>query len=342
MKLEILGLILFALAGCSVRDQIVVVPRVAGAVEHTVLFASNRSTSENLFGETRSLTTTYGQAIVAVPPKHKVGVVEYPSKAVNAQKEFGIVQARTTPNLGQFNAMLSKQISNRPKGERSAIIYVHGFNSTFAEALFLNTQLMHDYKRTEVPILFSWPSSGRSLAYMHDHESILSSRNALETLLDTLERSGLESFTLVAHSMGSQLVMETLRQHTIRADGRHWPKLAAVALISPDIDVQLFTQLSKDMGGLPQPFLVISSPKDKLLGISGVINGSKARLGGIEAQEALPASSKATVVSSSFATDVFSSNHMTAFRSPQMIDYLSAYEANKNGNHDESRALDGI
>ncbi|KEJ88110.1 DUF900 domain containing protein [Sulfitobacter donghicola DSW-25 = KCTC 12864 = JCM 14565] len=317
----------FAVAGCGARDQIVVVPPVEGAVQHDVLFATNRSTSARMFSEGRSQTASYGQATVSVPPKHELGVVEYPKKNANPKSEFGIIRAQTTTSLSAFEGLLETRIAQNPQEQRKAIVYVHGFNSTFAEALYLKTQLIHDYQRPEVPILFSWPSSGRGYAYLHDHESVLASRTPLETLLDTLQTSSLDAFTLVAHSMGSQLVMETLRQRSIRSNGRQWSKLTGVALISPDIDVDVFAQASKDMGGLPQPFVVIAAENDKLLSLSGVLNGSKARLGAVKTAADLEGT-EATVVSADFATDLWSSNHMTAFRSPQMIGYLQAIEQN--------------
>ena len=326
MKPFTIALLTIVCAGCAARDEIVMVPPVDGAVQHTILFATNRAPNDKMYNESRSLSTSYGKATVAVPPEHTVGVVEYPAHPIDPQSEFGVIKAVTTPDMRGFNEMLAKQIDIRASGDRSAIVYVHGFNSTFAEALYLNTQLMHDYKRREIPVMFSWPSSGQSLAYMHDHESVLSARSPLEELLQALENSDLESFTVVAHSMGSQLVMETLRQHAIRTDGHHWSKLDAVVLISPDIDVQIFAQLSKDMGGLPEPFFVIASQNDKLLSLSGVINGSKARVGGIAPRQGLPAGADATLVDASFATDMWSSNHMTAFRSPEMISYLKAFE----------------
>ncbi|MEP1765412.1 MAG: alpha/beta fold hydrolase [Sulfitobacter sp.] len=326
MKPLIFALSLITVTGCATRDQIAMVPPVAGAVQHEVLFATNRSANARMFGETRSPHASFGQATVAVPPDHQLGVVEYPARPADPQSEFGLISAKTTTSIPAFEGLVNAQVAARSTNDRAAIVYVHGFNSTFAEALYLNTQLIHDYNRTEVPVLFSWPSSGSSLAYLYDHESVLTARSPLETLLDTLQRSDVESFSIVAHSMGSQLVMETLRQRAIRAGGQQWPKLSAVALVAPDIDVDVFAQLSEDMGGLPQPFAIIASQNDQLLSLSGVVNGSVARVGSLTPQEDL-LRSQATLVSADFATEIWSSNHMTAFRSPEMITYLSAFEA---------------
>ncbi|MFT7059425.1 MAG: esterase/lipase superfamily enzyme [Pseudorhodobacter sp.] len=147
------------------------------------------------------------------------------------------------------------------------------------------------------------------------------SRSALETVLDQLQASGIDSFLIVGHSIGSQLVVETLRQHAIRNKGAQWSKLGGVVLVAPDIDVELFEQQAVDMGGLPQPFFVIASEKDRLLALSGLLSGSVSRLGKVDYPEDLNAEN-ATLMSATFASGVWSGNHTTAFTSPEMIAFL--------------------
>jgi esterase/lipase superfamily enzyme len=279
-----------------------------------------------LFGAARSSITSYGTAVVSVPPDHKVGVVEYPGKSADAKAAFGITQAATSQNPAAFDHIVAERVAARPLGNRRAVVFVHGYNNTFSEALYMNAQIVHDYQSPDIPVLFSWPSAGENLSYLQDRESVMLSRSALEALLDRLSASGIESFTIVGHSIGSQLVMEALRQHAIRNGGKQWPKLAGVVLVSPDIDVEMFEQQRSDMGGLPQPFIVVGSGKDRLLPISGVINGNSLRLGLVE-DTAVLASGDATVVSASFATEILSVNHTTAFASPAMIALLKGLEA---------------
>lgn len=324
--LYVAGLSLLGLIGCGARSTVVVVPETASASVHTLLFATNRAPDNGMFGASRSDSATYGSVRVSVPPKHKVGVVEYPGTSADVQSKFGIVEAATTQSAVTFDQLLAQQAAQRDPGKRRVVIFVHGYNNTFAEALYMNTQIIHDYKSTDIPLLFSWPSGGENLGYMHDRDEVMSSRSAFEAVLDQVNAADVESFVIVGHSIGSQLVMETLRQHAIRGGGKAWAKLAGVLLVSPDIDVDVFEQLRKDMGGLPQPFMVIGSKNDRLLAISGVINGGSDRLGTVEDTAAL-SNDEATVISASFATSFWSANHTTAFASPDMMKLLDSYGA---------------
>ncbi|WP_158623202.1 alpha/beta hydrolase [Pseudorhodobacter sp. E13] len=318
-----LGLLLL---GCGPRSAIVVVPQTQGATVHEVLFATNRAPSAQLFGAERSAQVSYGAVRVSVPPAHEPGRVEYPGEAADPQKHFGIVDARRAAEGAGFGALLAQQLATRAAKERRVTIFVHGYNNSFAEALYMNTQIIHDYQTRDIPLLFSWPSAGENLGYLQDRDSVLFSRSAFETVLDQVQASGVESFTIVAHSIGSQLVMEVLRQHAIRNGGAQWGKLAGVVLVSPDIDVEMFEQQAADMGSLPQPFVVVGSRNDQLLRFSGVLNGNRLRLGTVE-DTAVLTRAKAQVVSASFATRKLSANHTTAFSSPDMIALLRALES---------------
>ena len=322
----LMGLFCVCLVGCTARSDIVVVPQTPSASVHEVLFATNRAPDKNMFGATRSDLTTYGTVRVSVPPRHKVGVVEYPGKTADVETKFGIIDAATTRSAVGFERLLDEQSAKRAAGKRRVVLFVHGYNNTFAEALYMNTQIIHDYKSTDIPLLFSWPSSGENLGYMQDRDEVMSSRSAFEAVLDQVNASDIESFVIVGHSIGSQLVMEALRQHAIRSKGKPWAKLRAVLLVSPDIDVDMFEQQRKDMGGLPQSFMVIGSKNDRLLAISGVINGGGDRLGEVEDTTTLE-DEDATVVSASFATSFWSGNHATAFASPDMLKLLKSYGA---------------
>src|SRR5258708_17477394 len=88
--------------------------------------------------------------------------------------------------------------------------------------------------------LFTWPAGGAAIDYVYDRDSAMYSRDALEALLQALVKDpSVGSISILAHSMGNYLVVETLRQMAIR-NRELSPKIRDVMLASPDIDVDVF------------------------------------------------------------------------------------------------------
>ncbi len=64
-------------------------------------------------------------------------------------------------------------------------------------------------------------------------------------------------------------------------------KFRAWSLISPDIDVEVFRSQAKEIGTLPQPFLIFGSDRDRVLRLSALITGQKGRLGSLDSVDQL-------------------------------------------------------
>jgi esterase/lipase superfamily enzyme len=67
----------------------------------------------------------------------------------------------------------------------------------FDEAVYRFAQITHDSRATAVPVLFTWPSRGKFLAYAYDRESATYSRNALEEVGDDVDETLRSSENLV-------------------------------------------------------------------------------------------------------------------------------------------------
>ena len=77
-------------------------------------------------------------------------------------------------------------------------------------------QIVADGGFTGVPILFTWNSKGELFAYESDKEAATASRDALQRLLmDIAQAPGVGRVQILAHSMGSWLTMEALRETAI-------------------------------------------------------------------------------------------------------------------------------
>ncbi|MFO3796979.1 MAG: methylmalonyl-CoA mutase family protein, partial [Anaerolineales bacterium] len=115
------------------------------------------------------------------------------------------------------------------------------FQSEIADAAYRFAQIIHDSGFKGVPVLFTWPSRGQLLAYPYDRESAYYSRDFLELNLRAIARDlGTTRMDILAHSMGTLLTLESLRQASIRGDGTFGGKLRDVILAAPDVDLDVF------------------------------------------------------------------------------------------------------
>lgn len=77
--------------------------------------------------------------------------------------------------------------------KKEALVFIHGYNVTFAEAARRTGQIAWDIPFEGIAGFFSWPSSGTVLSYMVDIEKADGSVNAFKRFLCYLfENCGIE------------------------------------------------------------------------------------------------------------------------------------------------------
>ena len=92
--------------------------------------------------------------------------------------------------------------------------------------------------------------------------------------------------SILAHSMGNYLVMESLRQMAIRDRGLS-PKIRDVMMAAPDIDIDVFRRQIAEIDAGPRPayFTLFVSRDDRALGISSFLARDSTRLGALDPTE---------------------------------------------------------
>ena len=275
------------LIACASRPETGFLSPVAvsapGAADHTVLVATTRERDPRpgtFFNGNRAPSLSYAEFIVSVPPKHVPGQVELASTPPgDPDANFVVRDADYLDGDKAFVQALNAQLLKRPKGRRSVFVFVHGYNTLFAEALYRATQVAQDSKSTSVPVLFSWASRGKLGDYVYDTNSATAARDSLEHVLRLALASNADHVNILAHSMGNWVTVETLRQMKISGDVPNKNKIGLIVLAAPDIDLDVFRS---DMGRFPgnhKPFFIVLSKDDKALGISSFIAGGQARVG---------------------------------------------------------------
>jgi esterase/lipase superfamily enzyme len=261
-----------------------------GAARVTVLAATNRrrsNSSAEMFDGERAPELSYAAVDVSIPPDgaRKVGQVQVPGSAAgNPEREFVTVSADYLDKRA-FSAAITTVA--KQSGRNKVLVFVHGFNNRFDDAVYRFAQIVHDSKAEGIPVLFTWPSRGelRLNSYAYDRESAIYSRDALEQLLDTLASNPqVKEVNILAHSMGNWVTLEALRGKAI-AGGKIGHKIKNVFLVAPDVDVDIFRTQINRMGNARPRFALFVAQDDKALNLSQFIWGGMPRLGEINPEQ---------------------------------------------------------
>jgi esterase/lipase superfamily enzyme len=165
---------------------------------------------------------------------------------------------------------------------RDVLLYVHGFNQTFETAVLDAARLSDAIRFRGDTMVFAWPSRAKLLDYGYDRDSAMWSRDALQAVLEQLLARPGGRVNIVAHSIGTMLALEALRQlHTQHGDGAA-EHIGAVIFASPDIDMDVFTSSIRHIGPLAHKIIVITATNDRALAVSRWMAGGMTRVGSAE------------------------------------------------------------
>lgn len=353
MGLALALVVLVALPGCASRPgPDVLTPALAaapGAKPYTLMVASTRARDPRpgtLYNGERSGKLDFATVTLTVPPTHKAGDIEWAKQQPgNPATDMVVHEAVYLDTEQQFLADLNAQIAKLPVGGKQAVVFVHGYNTQFSEALFRLTQMVHDSGQPGAPVLFTWASRGRTEDYVYDNNSATAARDSLERTLSLVAQSQAETITIIAHSMGNWLTVETLRQMKIGGKMIAAKRVGNIILAAPDIDVDVFKTQLKRFGKPEKPFIVVVSHDDKALGFSDFLAGNKERLGSYTDDKDLVALG-AIVVDMTNVKALDSMNHgkfaQLAEMAPQLRGIIDKQKVAPTGSTASVIELDGV
>jgi esterase/lipase superfamily enzyme len=259
----------------------------AGGSVVPVLVATTRQRATadagDMFNSGRADQLSYASVMVSIPPDgaRRIGEIQWPtSMPGDPRQSFVTVSANYLDNKS-FVADLSTAVKQRGRGK--VLVFVHGFNNRFDEAVYRYAQIVHDSKAPAIPVLFSWPSLGTLTlrAYQGDLESAKGSRDAAVDLLNTIAANpNVKEINVLCHSMGCSLTLEALWSMASRT-GRIGDKIKNVLLVAPDVDVNEFRTQMQQMRGPRPRFALFLSQDDAALKLSKSIWGGVTRLGDV-------------------------------------------------------------
>jgi esterase/lipase superfamily enzyme len=214
-----------------------------------VLFATDRQRlgggNWNEYFGTREGILRYGICKVSIPVLHKRGELERPRSlwilefpedpAKHVMLRDIVVQEQDA-----FFASLRDRLKKSSKNQ--ALLFVHGFNNSFADAARRTAQLAHDLDFKGVPVFYSWPSFGSVDGYGADTETIKLATAKLGGLIDQiLKDTQAAQLFLIAHSMGNEALTRAFIDVVAkRPDARR--RIKELVLVAPDIDTRVFVR----------------------------------------------------------------------------------------------------
>jgi len=216
--------------------------------------------------------------------------------------------ARHAEVKGRLQSEVQRRLAAAPSKE--VLLYVHGFNETFASAAYTAAELCHFLGREQVCTFFTWPASSTGnflISYTSTTESADYSVEHLKKSIRMLATTpGVEGLQILAHSRGTALTLKAVRELVLEAiasgrDPIDVYKIDNLVLLSPDIDVDVAGQQvtgflsDPDLatfwpeGRLPRTLkgrlTIYASPEDRALIVSRILFRSRNRLGQLRPED---------------------------------------------------------
>ena len=177
------------------------------------------------FGSERGHKLQLGRALITVPLSHQVPHIERPRLFEIPYFKYKIYEEKEDPNkhftlqeitsltADQMLALVKVQLAKSSTFKDHAFVFVHGFNTSFDCALYRTAQIAYDLGFDGVPFVYSWPSGGAVASYTYDHGSVEQAEPMLADFLKlVIQKSGAKSISLIAHSMGNELLLRVLER----------------------------------------------------------------------------------------------------------------------------------
>ena len=169
----------------------------------------------------------------------------------------------------------------------SALVFIHGYNTSFKDALFTVAQIV---SATEYPgrvYMYSWPSAASTFGYIGDMDKAEQAEPYLQSFMKLLMRDAdIDAVDILVHSLGSQSalralsalrsVFETERQGAAR---RQAIRIGQIMFAAPDVAMPVFDQKIRRIAPYADRVTVYASLTDAALLASKVLRSGAGRVG---------------------------------------------------------------
>lgn len=305
----------------------------------SVFYGTDRAVEPNparlQFGSERGHQLQLGRALITVPLSHQVPNIERPKIFEIPYFKYKIYEEKEDPNKhftlqeikslseDQMLALVKERLAKSSTFKDHAFVFVHGFNTSFDSALYRTAQITYDLGFDGVPFVYSWPSGGKVASYTYDRGSVEQAEPMLADFLKlVIQKSGAKSISLIAHSMGNELLLRVLER--LRPKTPEGVVISQVILAAPDVDRDKFNIIAREITNFAKGVTLYAASNDRALGYSARFWGGVPRAGDIPKDGPLIIPGVDTIDVTAVSTDALGLNHSGYAENPALLDDVKA------------------
>lgn len=243
-----------------------------------VLVVSNRKLKGTVFGCTndqlgveRDASAHYGVCKINVPKNHSTGLIKLTKD--NRQSSHDFFKILNSKNLSE-----PAVFEYLKKSERYPLVFVHGFNLRYEDAVLRASQIAYDLKYQGPVVLFSWPAGAGdgfldekmiTRTYDNNLKNAKASVSIFKDFLNQLNFHHLK-VNLVVHSMGHQVVLPALKDFA--QQNPHSKIINELILNAPDFEANEFIDIADMVKSNSKRITIYCSYNDRAMTVSEIYN----------------------------------------------------------------------
>ena len=244
------------------------------------------------YANDRAKRLEIGRALISVPLDHKVPNIERPRAwsipyigSIQLEREdpnhhFTVREVKVLSKVDLLN-LVKQRLADSRTFRNQSIVFIHGYNTSFDEALFRTAQISYDLQFDGASFAYSWPSGGGLSSYIYDRDSAQGAERYLYEFLQMVQNeTGSANINIIAHSMGNQMLLQVLRSLKLRAPDAI-ARINQIILASPDVDRDAFEAMATEITGVAKGITLYASARDRALEASRFVAGNKPRAGDV-------------------------------------------------------------
>ncbi|WP_244534679.1 alpha/beta hydrolase [Hyphomicrobium sp. CS1GBMeth3] len=285
------------------------------------------------YGSDRGRRLELGRALVTVPKVHQVPAIERPwairvfnitlyEEKEDPNRHFTMEEIKSLSE-DEFLTLVRDRLAVSERYKNHAFIFVHGYNTSFDYAIYRTAQIAYDLKFDGAAFSYSWPSGGGLASYTYDRESSGQSEPYLKQFMElVIKKTGAQSVSIIAHSMGNQPTLQVLRD--LRRSTPDSVRISQVILAAPDVDRDNFANIAADIKGLAGGVTLYAAGNDRALIVSRNFYGGIPRAGDVPVTGPLVLPGIDTIDVSAASMDSLGLNHSGYAENNKLLEDIAA------------------